>query len=82
MKEELLQKLSDMFGYEIPGCDGTELYFHLMALQVGMLVHPEAKDQVASLRKIRLFCELCELILVDKIKVVDSFIDIFTRNNE
>ncbi len=80
MKEELLKKLSDMFGYEIPECDGTELYFHLMALQVGMLVHPEAKDQVVSLRKIRLFCELCELILVNKIKVVDNFLGAFNEN--
>ena len=80
MKEKILKELSDAFGYEVPECDGTELYFHLMAIQVGSLAHPEAKDQVASLNKIRLLCELCELILVPRSKVIDSFIDVFTGN--
>ena len=81
LMKKILQKLSDAFGYKIPECQSLDLYFQLMALQVGTLANPEAKDQLAAIEKVKLLCEICELLLENKIKVINNFIAAMTRSS-
>ncbi len=79
MIRKVLQELSNALGYQVPECQSPDLYFQLMALQVGSLSNPEAKEQLAVIDKIRLLCEVCELILERKVKVIDNFLDVLTE---
>lgn len=77
----ILNKLTNLFGYEIPRCESPDLYFQLMALQVGTLANPEAEDQLRSLEKIRVLCKICELFVRRKIKVQKEFLKTFNKDD-
>ena len=71
--KNLLEQLSKILGYEVPECQSPDLYFNLMALQVGSLLNPESKEQLRSIGIIILLSEICKIILGNKVKVQESF---------
>ncbi len=71
--KNLLEQLSKILGYEVPECQSPQLYYQLMALQVGTLSNPESKEQLRSIDIIVILAEICKIILKDTIKVQESF---------
>lgn len=79
--EILFKRLSEAIGYEIPVSEDTQLYYHLMALHVGTLANPDAKDRRKSLEIIVLLCEVCRRILDNRIKVQEDFLEAFAHED-
>jgi len=77
----LFKRLSEAVGYEIPMGEDTQLYYHLMALQVGSLANSNAKDQRKSLEIIVLLCEVCRRIFDNRIKVQEDFLEALSHED-
>lgn len=73
--------LEELFGYEIARCEDPQLYFQLMALQVGALANPEAQEQLLSIKKIKALCELCEERLSLRVQVQQEFLNDQSQQN-
>lgn len=80
--KNLLKQLSKLFGYEVPEQQSPDLYYQLMALQVGTLSNPESKEQLKSIKAIMVLAEICEIKLEAKVKVQEAFLKMTENNRE
>ncbi len=67
--KNLLKQLSENLGYEVHEQYSPSLYYHLMALQVGLLDNSESKNKLKLIENIILLAKICKIILENMVEL-------------